>query len=60
MRSDAITCTSSINSIVPYYIELLEWVLPIVCYGSAPLAQKMLSAYVPGLLCEKIIECDVV
>jgi len=58
MRKYAIACTSGENSIVPYYMALLEWILPVVCYGSASFAHKKLSACVAGLLCEKIMECD--
>ncbi|MFA5848670.1 MAG: STAS domain-containing protein [Bacteroidales bacterium] len=38
---------------LPYYLALLEWVLPVVCYSSASLAQKRISMIVAGLLCEK-------
>lgn len=58
MRKNAIGCTSGDKNIVPYYLALLEWILPIVCYGGVALQYKMLSAYVTGLLCEKILECD--
>ena len=56
MRSYAITCTSGHPDIVPYYLALLEWILPIVCYGGTELSVKKLSAYVSGLLCQKILE----
>jgi len=46
------------NDIVPYYIAMLEWTLPIICYGSADLNHKKLSAYIAGKLCEKIMEQD--
>lgn len=55
MRSYAIACTSEDENIVPYYLALLEWILPIVCYGGVSLPHKKLSAYVAGLLCEKIL-----
>lgn len=58
MRSYAIDCTYGDKNIVPYYIALLEWVLPIVCYWGVSLPHKKLSAYVAGLLCEKILACD--
>jgi hypothetical protein len=58
MRKYAIECTSGEITIVPYYIALLEWILPIVCYGGISLPHKKLSAYVAGLICEKIMECD--
>ena len=58
MRRYALATVSGDKNIVPYYIAMLEWVLPIVCYSSATLPHKMLSAYIAGLLCEQIMECD--
>ncbi|MEI6060559.1 MAG: STAS domain-containing protein [Bacteroidota bacterium] len=58
MRKYALASASGENSIVPYYLALLEWILPIVCYGGVSLPHKKLSACVAGLLCEKIMECD--
>jgi anti-anti-sigma factor len=58
MRKYALASASGENSIVPYYLALLEWILPIVCYGGGSLAHKKLSACVAGLLCEKIMECE--
>jgi anti-anti-sigma factor len=39
---------------VPYCMALLEWVLPVVCYYSAPLAVKRVSMIIAGHLCGKI------
>ena len=39
---------------VPYCLALLEWILPIVCYGSAPIANKRVSMIVAGLLCKRL------
>jgi hypothetical protein len=58
MRSYAIECTSGEGTIVPYYLALLEWILPIVCYSSAPMEVKRLSAYVSGMLCQVILAAD--
>ncbi len=58
MRKYAIASTFGESNIVPYYLALLEWILPIVCYGGVSLPHKKLSACVAGLLCEKIMECD--
>ncbi|HNW50454.1 MAG TPA: anti-sigma factor antagonist [Prolixibacteraceae bacterium] len=55
MRQYALQSCKGNPSLVPYYFALLEWVLPIVCYNSAP-AVKRFSMIVAGLLCEKIIE----
>lgn len=41
---------------VPYCLALLEWVLPVVCYNSAPPANKRLSMIIAGILCQKVME----
>jgi len=41
---------------VPYFIALLEWVLPVVCYTSLSLRHKRLSMIVSSILCSKIME----
>ncbi len=56
MRDYAARAVRGERSIVPYYLALLEWVLPIVCYGSADTLHKRLSCYIAGLLCQKIKE----
>jgi len=43
---------------VPYCLALLEWILPVVCYSSTPIAHKRLSMIVAGLLCKKIIDAS--
>lgn len=55
MRKYAFDCVKGNQDIVPYYLALLEWVLPVVCYNSVSEYQKRLSTYICGLLCEKII-----
>lgn len=54
MRHYALGCVGGDPNIVPYYLALLEWVMPIVCYNSVSIAQKRLSMLVSALLCEKI------
>ena len=39
----------------PYCLALLEWILPIVCYSSTPIAHKRLSMIVAGLICRNLI-----
>jgi anti-anti-sigma factor len=56
MRQYSIKTVSGAQTIVPYYLAMLEWVLPIVCYGGVTLNRKKLSAYVAGLLCEQLIK----
>jgi hypothetical protein len=58
MREYAIASVSGDSNIVPYYLALLEWVLPVVCYSSASMPQKKLSAHIAGILCKKILEYD--
>jgi len=56
MRQYAIKTVSGNPDIVPYYLAMLEWVLPIVCYGGVTRNRKKLSAYVAGLLCGQVIQ----
>jgi len=56
MREYAIKSCCGDFKLVPYYMAMLEWVLPIVCYYSTSLAHKRLSMIVAGLLCEKVAE----
>ncbi|MBN1767708.1 MAG: anti-sigma factor antagonist [Prolixibacteraceae bacterium] len=54
MRKYASESVQGNPDIVPYYLALLEWILPIVCYQSLPKIKKRLSMYICGMLCEKI------
>lgn len=58
MRQYALMSASGDENILPYYVALLEWVLPVVCYQGVDSRYKKLSAYVAGLLCDRIMECD--
>ncbi len=40
---------------IPYYIALLEWMLPVVCYYGQPTARKKLSMIASAILCEKVM-----
>jgi serine/threonine protein kinase len=55
MREYAFTSARGNADLVPYYIALLEWVLPVVCYYSMPELQKRVSLVVSSILCEKIL-----
>jgi hypothetical protein len=55
MRSYALNSTNNDRNIIPYYIALLEWVLPIVCYWSAPLQHKKISMAVAGAICGNLM-----
>jgi len=54
MREYAFTSAEGDQNSVPYYVALLEWVLPMVCYTSLPYPLKRLSMIVSSLLCEKV------
>jgi anti-anti-sigma factor len=54
MRQYALQTTSGNPDIRPYYLALLEWILPIVCYTGAPVEIMWLSACVAGIICEKL------
>jgi anti-anti-sigma factor len=56
MRKYAFESVQGNPDILPYYLALLEWVLPVVCYYSQPEMNKRLSLYISGLLCEKVYE----
>jgi hypothetical protein len=55
MRRYALQCVHGDPNPLPYYLALLEWILPIVCYGSASvLWPKKLSQAASALLCERV------
>jgi len=58
MRGYALNGVKGHPNPVPYCLALLEWILPIVCYNSTPIAHKRLSMIVAGQLCENIIRTD--
>ena len=58
MREFAYKGVKGLPSHVPYCLALLEWMLPIVCYGGTSTAHKRLSMIVCGLLCQNVIKDD--
>ena len=54
MRSYALVGVNGDPNPVPYCMALLEWILPVVCYSSAPLNHQRLSMIASGLLCEQV------
>jgi hypothetical protein len=58
MRQYGFECSHGDPSVIPYYMAMLEWVLPIVCYNGVPLLHKKLSAYISGLLCGKLMQSE--
>ena len=55
MREYAHTSVKGNQDPVPYYMALLEWVLPVVCY-TLPLSHRRLSMIVSAILTEKVSE----
>ena len=58
MRGYAFSGVNGHPNPVPYCLALLEWILPIVCYSSTPIAHKRLSMIVAGLLCKNVMDGD--
>ncbi|MDA3930580.1 MAG: phosphotransferase, partial [Prolixibacteraceae bacterium] len=56
MRNYAFACSNNNENLLPYYMALLEWVLPVVCYSSATTKQKRISMIIAGVLCKKVME----
>ncbi|MDP2237090.1 MAG: anti-sigma factor antagonist [Bacteroidales bacterium] len=54
MRAYAFESVGEDPNPVPYYLALLEWVLPIACY-IIPMPQRRLSMIVSSILCEKVM-----
>jgi hypothetical protein len=54
MRAYAFESVGENPNPVPYYLALLEWVLPIACY-IIPMPQRRLSMIVSSILCEKVM-----
>ncbi|NOU48217.1 MAG: STAS domain-containing protein [Bacteroidales bacterium] len=54
MRQYAYSSSLQNPDILPYYLALLEWTLPIVCY-TLPYYQKRLSMIAASLLCEQLL-----
>ncbi len=55
MREYAYTSVKRNQDPLPYYVALLEWILPVVCY-SLPVSHKRLSMIISALLTEKVAE----
>lgn len=54
MRKYAFESTHQNPDTFPYYMALLEWVLPIVCY-TVPIPQRRVSLILSAMLCEKLM-----
>ncbi|MDR4988433.1 MAG: anti-sigma factor antagonist [Bacteroidales bacterium] len=55
MREYALTTVMGDSRTLPYYLALLEWMIPIVCYRIS-WEHKYASMVASGILCEKIRE----
>lgn len=51
MRAYAFSFARGGKTFIPYALALLEWIFPVVCYSSASVWQKRLSACIASLLC---------
>ena len=58
LRRHADTVTIFETDIVPYWLALLEWTLPVVMYVQISDWQKKYAAYSAGLLCEAILKLE--
>lgn len=58
MRSYALHSSNGDDNIIPYYMALLEWVLPIVCYWGAPIQHKKISMVLAGVICGKLMKIN--
>jgi anti-anti-sigma factor len=56
LRRHADTVTIFETDIVPYWLALLEWTLPVVVYAQMSDWQKKYAAYSAALLCEAILK----
>ncbi len=57
MREYALKCAKGNPDPVPYYLALLEWILPVVCYTCAE-ASKRFSMIAAARLCELVRNSD--
>ncbi len=55
MRTYAKQAVADHTEVFPYYLALLEWVLPIICY-TLPLPQRKISTVASSILCQKLME----
>jgi anti-anti-sigma factor len=58
LRRHADTVTIFETDIVPYWLALLEWTLPVVAYRQVTPWQKKYAAYSAALLCQAILDRD--
>ncbi len=56
MRQYALHYTQQHPDPLPYYLALLEWTLPIVCYSTLPVIRRRLSMMAASLLCEQVMK----
>jgi len=56
LRRHANTVTIFETDIVPYWLALLEWTLPVVTYVQISPRQKKYAAYSAALLCDAILK----
>jgi len=59
MRQYAFKSAINFNVVLPYYMALLEWVLPVVCYRET-YERKRLSMIVASLLCAEVMKLKLI
>ena len=60
LRRLADTATIFETDMVPYWLALLEWTLPVIVYRQVSPWQKRYAAFSAGLLCEAIARTEAV
>jgi anti-anti-sigma factor len=56
MRSYALHSTRQSTDPLPYYLSLLEWILPVVCYSTQPVIRRRVSMLAASMLCEQVMK----
>ncbi len=54
MQKYALQSAGGDTSRLPYFMAMLEWVLPVICYRQASRLQKRLSFILAAILVEKV------
>lgn len=54
-RRYADVCTLFETDLAPYLLAVLEWTICVVSYGSVDIERKRMSAYMSGIICEKLL-----
>jgi len=44
------------TDMLPYWLAVLEWSLPVCCYTGLPQIRKQLALYTSAILCRRVLE----